>query len=164
MTADTTETVAEHSARLQPSINLHAPVTAFMFSCSGTQCTTPEGMKARVSPVQWSKPYSIFVPTQDSNPGGRIQNHKRWPLHYHCTLIVPFLNGGGARRGGGHDVSGDLHTHVKCTVTCESHAWYVLILLATADGWGEIWVAHESWIPWVNPISKNYNILYSTMN
>ena len=44
----------------------------------------PEGMKARVSPVQWSKPYSK-APTQDSNPGGRIQNHKRWPLHYHCT-------------------------------------------------------------------------------
>ena len=43
MPADTTETVAKHSARLQPSINLHAPVTAFMFSCSGTQCTTPEG-------------------------------------------------------------------------------------------------------------------------
>ena len=31
--------VAEHSSRLQPSINLHPPVTAFMFSCSGTQCT-----------------------------------------------------------------------------------------------------------------------------
>ena len=30
-----TEGVAEHSSRLQPSINLHAPVTAFMFSCSG---------------------------------------------------------------------------------------------------------------------------------
>ena len=45
----------------------------------------PEGMKARVSPVQWSKPHSILTPTQDSNPGGRIQNHKRWPLHYHCT-------------------------------------------------------------------------------
>ena len=29
MPVDTTETVAEHSARLQPSINLHAPVTAF---------------------------------------------------------------------------------------------------------------------------------------
>ena len=42
MPADTTESVAEHSARLQPSINLHAPVTAFMFSCSGTQCTTPD--------------------------------------------------------------------------------------------------------------------------
>ena len=50
MPDDATEGVAEHSSRLQPSINLHAPVTAFMFSCSGTQCTTPEGMKARVSP------------------------------------------------------------------------------------------------------------------
>ena len=29
-----TEGVAEHSSRLQPSINLHAPVTAFLFSCS----------------------------------------------------------------------------------------------------------------------------------
>ena len=47
----------------------------------------PEGMKARVSPVQWSKPNSILAPTQDSNPGGRIQNHKRWPLHYHCTTL-----------------------------------------------------------------------------
>ena len=36
MPADTTETVAEHSTSLQPSINLHAPVTAFMFHCSGT--------------------------------------------------------------------------------------------------------------------------------
>ena len=45
----------------------------------------PGGMKARVSPVQWSKPHSILAPTQDSNPGGRIQNHKQWPLRYHCT-------------------------------------------------------------------------------
>ena len=44
----------------------------------------PERMKAWVSPVQWSKPYNIFAPTQDSNPGGRIQNYKRWPLHYYC--------------------------------------------------------------------------------
>ena len=29
MPADITETVAEHSTRLQPSINLHAPVTAY---------------------------------------------------------------------------------------------------------------------------------------
>ena len=36
MPADTTETVTEHSARLQPSINLHAAVTAYMFSCFGT--------------------------------------------------------------------------------------------------------------------------------
>ena len=43
MPDETTETVVEHSARLQPSINLHAPVTAFLVSCSGTQCTTPKG-------------------------------------------------------------------------------------------------------------------------
>ena len=47
----------------------------------------PEEMKARVSPVQWSKPHSILAPTQDSNPSCRIQNHKRWPLHYHCTTL-----------------------------------------------------------------------------
>ena len=61
MPADTTETVVDQSARLQPSINLHASVTAFMFSCSGTQCT-PEGWRPRVSPVQWSKPHSILAP------------------------------------------------------------------------------------------------------
>ena len=43
MPDETTEGVAENNSRLQPSINLHALVTAFMFSCSGTQCTTPEG-------------------------------------------------------------------------------------------------------------------------
>ena len=31
MPDDATEGVAEHSSRLQPSINLHAPVTALMF-------------------------------------------------------------------------------------------------------------------------------------
>ena len=31
MPADTTETVAEHSARLQPSINLHAPITYSLY-------------------------------------------------------------------------------------------------------------------------------------
>ena len=34
MPDDTTESVAEHSSRLQPLINLHAPVTA---CCSGIQ-------------------------------------------------------------------------------------------------------------------------------
>ena len=67
MPADTTETMAEHSTRL------HAPVTAFMFSCSGTDVLPyrmtpsvrhaaievhyyyyyyPKWMKTRVSPVQ----------------------------------------------------------------------------------------------------------------
>ena len=30
-----TETLAEHSSNLQPSINMHAPVEAFICSCSG---------------------------------------------------------------------------------------------------------------------------------
>ena len=44
---DTPETVAKHSVRLQPPINLHASVTAALVPMyySG-------GMKARVSPVQ----------------------------------------------------------------------------------------------------------------
>ena len=42
MPDDATEGVAEHSSRMQSLINLHAPVIAFMFRCSGTQCTTPE--------------------------------------------------------------------------------------------------------------------------
>ena len=40
-------TVVEPSTRLQPSIKLHAPVRAFMFSCFGTQCLTPEGWRLR---------------------------------------------------------------------------------------------------------------------
>ena len=36
----------------------------------------PGGMKARVNPVQWSKPHSILAPTQDSNPG--IVTKKIW--------------------------------------------------------------------------------------
>ena len=62
-----------------PSYNLYVQLLWFpMYS--------PWGMKARVSPGQWSKPHSILALTQDSNPGGWIQSHKRWPLHYHCTL------------------------------------------------------------------------------
>ena len=48
----------------------------------------PGGTKARVSHVQWSDPHSIFTPTQDSHPGGRIQNHKQWPLHYYCKMDI----------------------------------------------------------------------------
>ena len=77
MPDDTTEPVAEHSARLQPSINLHAPVTAFMFSCSGTQCTIyPEGMKARVSPVGYisdtarNRTHNLFRPKREPIPLG----------------------------------------------------------------------------------------------
>ena len=40
-------TVVEPSTRLQPSIKLHAPIRAFMFSCFGTQCLTPDGWRLR---------------------------------------------------------------------------------------------------------------------
>ena len=54
----------------------------------------PKGMKARVSLVQWSKPYSILVPTQDSNLGGRIQNHKQTDDRPCLTEArVPSFNG-----------------------------------------------------------------------
>ena len=36
MPDDAIEGVDKHSSRLQPSNNLHAPVTPLMFSCSGT--------------------------------------------------------------------------------------------------------------------------------
>ena len=79
------EDVAEHSfvgcnhqSTCMPSYSLYVQLLWYPMYY-------PEGMKARVSPVQWSKPYSILAPTQDSNPGGRIQNRKWWPLHYHCT-------------------------------------------------------------------------------
>ena len=53
------------------------------YSCSGTQCTTPERWRLRYVLCR-SKPYSILTPTQDSKPGHQI--HERWPLPYHCTL------------------------------------------------------------------------------
>ena len=64
MPDDATEGVVEHNSRLQPSINLHAPVTAFMFSCC-IPMYYPKGIKARVSPVQSIEPRRILVPTWD---------------------------------------------------------------------------------------------------
>ena len=53
MPDDATEGVAEHSSRLQPSINLHAPVTAFNVQLLWyPMYYYPGGMKTRVSPVQ----------------------------------------------------------------------------------------------------------------
>ena len=55
MPDDATEGVAEHSSRLQPSINLHAPVTAFLHGCICTflsifftQFKTSEMLKSHV--------------------------------------------------------------------------------------------------------------------
>ena len=51
MPADTTESVAKHSAGRPSTINLHAASLVPMYYSGG--------VKVRVSPVQWSKPYSI---------------------------------------------------------------------------------------------------------
>ena len=61
MPTHTTETVAEHSARLQPSINLHALVTAFYVQLLWYPMYYPRGTKAWVSPMQWSMPYSMLA-------------------------------------------------------------------------------------------------------
>ena len=75
MPVDATEGVAEHSSRLQPSINFHAPVTAALH---GTD-VLPRRMLVQacvVIEVLWASSY-IIGPTQDSNSGSRIQKHKR---------------------------------------------------------------------------------------
>ena len=64
MPDDANEGVAEHRSRMQPSINLHAPVTAFYVQLLWYPIYYPGGMKARVSPVQWSKSYNILAPTR----------------------------------------------------------------------------------------------------
>ena len=54
----------------------------------------PGGMKARVSTVQWSKPHSILAPLRIRTRAAGLNNHKRWPLHYHCTQhleLIKFL-------------------------------------------------------------------------
>ena len=63
MPDDATESVAKHCFRLQPSINLYATVTTFMFSCMGPMFYLG-GMKAGVSPVQCAviKPYRRSAP------------------------------------------------------------------------------------------------------
>ena len=81
MPDDATEGVAEHSSRLQPSINLHAPVTAFMFSCSGTQCTTPKGW--RLDNII----HSLFISM--SVVGGNLES---WCKIIFIKIFINFVN------------------------------------------------------------------------
>ena len=100
---DTTKGVAKHSFRLQPSINLHVPVTgvaeySFRLQPSinlhvpvtGSAVLVPIVLPRKdedsgIGPVQWSKLHIILAPTQNSNSGGLIQNHKRWSTTYTTT-------------------------------------------------------------------------------
>ena len=89
MPADTTETVAEHSARLQPSINLHAPVTASMFSCSGIKEPVPKKGKHRLAYCnRFSYPFDIN--RRQSPP--QSYNYNILGLSHHPSildLIIP---------------------------------------------------------------------------
>ena len=62
--------VCNHQSTCMPSYSLYVQLLWYPMYYPGW-------MTARVSPVHGSKPHSILAPTQDSNPGGRIQNHKR---------------------------------------------------------------------------------------
>ena len=61
MPNDATEGVAKHSYMLQTVINFHAPGTAFMFNCSGTDVLhrrdegsgMPRGAGASPAPKKW---------------------------------------------------------------------------------------------------------------
>ena len=65
---DATESVTKHSTKLQPTINLHAPVTIFVFSISGPevlpQMDEGSGKPSAVVPSAAIEPYSILAPTQ----------------------------------------------------------------------------------------------------
>ena len=76
------EGVAEHSSRLQPSGHLHAPFTAFMCSCSGTDVLrrTDKGSGKSCAVIE-----ALLAPSQDSNTGGRIHSHKWSTTTLHTT-------------------------------------------------------------------------------
>ena len=62
MANDATEDVARHSSRLQPSINLHVPVTASKFRCAALVLMYyPEAMIVWVSPMQSIEPVSFNI-------------------------------------------------------------------------------------------------------
>ena len=71
--------------------------STFTPGSSSTSLNNPTGSESPSKHLLHLKsatyPNSILDPTQESNPGrpdsntgGRIQSHKRCPLHYHCTL------------------------------------------------------------------------------
>ena len=88
MPDDAIEGVAEHSSRLQPSINLHAPITAFMFSCSGTG-VLPRRDKGSGKPCA-IEPHRILSPTRDLNqkpsgPQSRVVTSNHYTTTHHSV-------------------------------------------------------------------------------
>ena len=117
MLANTTETVpntahgCNHQSTCMPQLQL-----SWLAALAPNVAYYPGGMKALVSHMQWSKPYSILAPTQDLNPGGWIQNHKRWPLlHYQAWLDGSEVSALGWRSGDPRVQSHPRQTFQSCS-------------------------------------------------
>ena len=70
---DATESMVEHSSKLQPTINLHAQVTTFIFSCSCTEILSWRD-DGSGKPYAVVEPYRIYAFTRDLNWGCWIQS------------------------------------------------------------------------------------------
>ena len=98
MPVETTEAVAEHSTRLQPSVNLHAPVTVFMFSCSGTNLLPRRPDGTRIYNRSSSTVYMCIVVQSSkqcwSTSHDKLQYNWRWQLPLFKALSKHSVNAG----------------------------------------------------------------------
>ena len=76
MPDDATEGVAEHKSRLQ-SQSICMPLLQLLCSAALVPNVLPRRDESSGKPCAVIKALYYFSPTQDSNPGGRIQYHKR---------------------------------------------------------------------------------------
>ena len=78
--------------RLQPSVNLHAQLQPWC-SAALVPNVIPGGMKARVSPVQWSEPHSILAPLRIRTraAGFRIISGDHYTTTAHSNSYYMFL-------------------------------------------------------------------------
>ena len=88
-------------------------------------------MKARVSPVQWSKPHSILTLSrhpgfEPGRPDSKSRAVSRWPLYYHCTL----------RQLSIHE---NVETSFWCPSRCQA-AWIRKDTLETGNFFSRSWI------------------------
>ena len=94
MPDDATEGVVEHSSRLQPSINLHAPVTAFMLQVIWYTMYYPEGMKARVMTCAVIEALIVYKPplrTRTRAAGFKIISGDHYTTTAHSDDLYMYL-------------------------------------------------------------------------
>ena len=86
MPGDTTESVAEHSTRLQPSINLHAPVT-----CSAVVAPNVlhrrDGGSGKVSFHQYADDTQLYIGTNSSTLTSQIASVESCTQRVHNWLL-----------------------------------------------------------------------------